>query len=326
MQDDKIIEYIQGKLIQDHEITEILSWIEASEDNQQRYNELKKIWVMTGLNTVKEVASTKFFSEEKFPPLLKLKYVNHWFKYASIIIITLILGGMGGYLYHNQSGGEQGNAVFAFSSGDQSNSQVTLPDGSVIDLNAKTKLTYQLDKKRNRRLVSLSGEACFNVVHNEKLPFVLDFGSLEVVDVGTVFNVKANEKTDYIETTLIEGLVDLVVNKTEVVNLVPGQKGVYSKKNHEINVTIADQQGITGWKSNRFVFEDECFEKVITELCAWYDVDVQWSNEGIKGERLHYIVQRSIEMETALELLKLSIPYKYRIITKDNEIEKIVIY
>lgn len=100
--------------------------------------------------------------------------------------------------------------------------RVCLPDGSIVKLNAGSKLFY---RENYNREVSLTGEACFEVTSDESNPFRVKVGKLNLVVTGTVFNVRAYEDESRVETTLASGKLRLENTKGEQIFLLhPGQK------------------------------------------------------------------------------------------------------
>lgn len=76
----------------------------------------------------------------------------------------------------------------------------TLPDGSLAWLNAMSTLRYPLKFSGKERLVALTGECKFKVIHNEKMPFHIEVAVQVVEDIGTEFNINAyteHSKQDY---------------------------------------------------------------------------------------------------------------------------------
>ena len=86
-----------------------------------------------------------------------------------------------------------------------SKSQVILPDGSKVWLNAGSSLKYSQDFNQNTREVILDGEGFFDVVVNKQLPFWVKTYGISIKVVGTAFNVKAYRDEKSIETTVERG-------------------------------------------------------------------------------------------------------------------------
>ena len=87
--------------------------------------------------------------------------------------------------------------------------KVTLPDGSNVWLNHSSTLKYPAMFQGDSRTVELTGEGYFEVAHNPKIPFIVKAGEIQVVAHGTTFNIMAYPDEDRIETSLINGSVEL---------------------------------------------------------------------------------------------------------------------
>ena len=87
-------------------------------------------------------------------------------------------------------------------SGDYGKSLVTLPDGTIVHLNAKSSLTYSQDFGRNDRKVALSGEGFFEVKKDTEKKFTVGTGYLDITVPGTKFNVYAYERKYIVEMSL----------------------------------------------------------------------------------------------------------------------------
>ena len=92
--------------------------------------------------------------------------------------------------------------------------RVALADGSVIELNAQTKVRVILTPT-NRRVELVAGEAHFTVAHDRARPFIVSAGGVAVRAVGTAFNVRL--ATTAVEVLVTEGKVSVA----EVERVVP---------------------------------------------------------------------------------------------------------
>lgn len=82
-------------------------------------------------------------------------------------------------------GGKKANAqalqeVNEISTRPGSKSKVQLPDGTVVWLNAGSKLTYTKDYGKELREVTLVGEGFFDVVKNKEKPFIISTSTINI--------------------------------------------------------------------------------------------------------------------------------------------------
>lgn len=86
---------------------------------------------------------------------------------------------------------------------------LTLEDGTIVQLNAGTILEYPPVFAGKTRRVKLSGEAMFEVQHDAQRPFIVETFACDVEVLGTKFNVKADKDNNRFSTTLVEGSVQI---------------------------------------------------------------------------------------------------------------------
>ena len=147
--------------------------------------------------------------------------------------------------------------------------QVTLPDGTKVWLNAASSLKFPVAFTGKERVVTLTGEAYFEVVHNEKMPFSVHTAGMVIEDLGTHFNIMAYPDEATVKTTLLEGAVSVSDGKKEV-RLKPGQQTVGMK------VQSADVEQAIAWKNGEFSFHHTSIYEVMRQVSRWYDVDVSY--------------------------------------------------
>lgn len=108
-----------------------------------------------------------------------------------------------------------------------------LPDGSSVSLKAGSVLSYNSERFEIERLVSLEGEACFDVRHDRYHPFVVKTKSMNIKVLGTLFNVSTNKAEDLVETTLARGSIVIQdVQGNDVLLVRPGQQVVFEDKDN----------------------------------------------------------------------------------------------
>jgi transmembrane sensor len=153
---------------------------------------------------------------------------------------------------------------------------VVLPDGTKVMLNAASKLTYPTAFTGKERLVELSGEGWFKVVHNEKQPFKIKTAGQIVEDIGTEININAYTDEPTIKTTLVEGSIRVRLNPAaNGTVLKPGQQSVV--QNNALTVTDADMEQELAWKNGYFDFESENIQPIMRRIARWYDIEVSYT-------------------------------------------------
>jgi len=174
---------------------------------------------------------------------------------------------------------------------------VTLSDGTKIYLNAESEISYASEFSDSLRLVSLKGEAFFEV-EKEGRPFVVEIVQTRVRVLGTSFNV--NQKANgALMIALVTGKVSINDQLGNRMDLEPSEMMV-KEKDGDIHKTTFDPMEITGWKDRVLVFKKSSLPEVKRKVENWFGVKVQldgqidpdWSYSGIyKDETLENVLR-----------------------------------
>lgn len=179
---------------------------------------------------------------------------------------------------------------------------VTLPDGTMVKLNAGTVLSYPTVFAKDKREVTLVGEAYFEVVKRKGQPFVVHAKNQDILVLGTHFNVNAYRTSAEIKTTLLEGKVTVKeLQQGRQVTLFPGDQAVNRGVNlskHAVNV-----QQEMAWVYGKFNFDGKSLREVMDELSHWYAIDVVYKGD-IPDVEFFGGTFRTSKLSTILKILK----------------------
>jgi len=182
--------------------------------------------------------------------------------------------------------------------------QLILPDGSKVWLNAGSSLHFPTAFAGKERRVELKGEAYFEVAKNRDMPFKVFANDMEVKVLGTHFNVMAYEDEKSMNTTLLEGSVQ-VLNGSGRVYLEPGEKAVLNKTSGNMNVSTADIEQAVAWKNGYFIFSDENIESIMRKVSRWYNVDVTFKG-SMNNKDFVGTISRNKNVSELLRMLELT--------------------
>lgn len=193
--------------------------------------------------------------------------------------------------------------------------ELVLSDGTVVLLNADSKITFPTRFTGNKRTVKLVGEAYFKVSKNKHCPFIVETGNLYTKVLGTEFNLKAYPHSD-VNVTLIKGSVAVNAEGKEVM-LKPGENAEYSE-NKDIEVTTVDTEGYIQWKDGYFYFDNVPLIDVVRDLGRWYNVNIEIRNNSLMSYRLHFIASRKASIKEFVDNLN---EFNYlHVVHKDNKL------
>jgi transmembrane sensor len=133
--------------------------------------------------------------------------------------------------------------------------QVTLGDGSQVELNLGTQLVYS-NYKDQRRVTLKKGEAFFNVRHDSAHPFIVRAGEGQVRVTGTQFNVW--KYGDQVRVTLLEGSVQIASDPVHgSVPLTPGMQASYQLGDATPRVkTINPNDSALAWRQGKLILDN----------------------------------------------------------------------
>jgi ferric-dicitrate binding protein FerR (iron transport regulator) len=215
-----------------------------------------------------------------------------------------------------------------------SKTNLVLPDGTNVFLNAGSKITYDKNYGNGSREINLVGEAYFDVVKNPAKPFIIHTPTINIRVLGTAFNVRCYPEEKNTETSLIRGSLEvsfkegrekiilkpsekLIVNNREISDSraqVAEKSKVSSKHVFELShVGLLPQDNTvieTSWVYNRLVFSSETFEEIASKMEKWYGVNIRFDNEELKNKKFTGVFEKETIYE-ALDAIQITTEFSY---------------
>jgi transmembrane sensor len=189
--------------------------------------------------------------------------------------------------------------------------QVRLPDGSVVDLNAASSLTYHTSLIENgKRTVVLRGEGYFQIHKDKVHPFIVKTEKQEVEVVGTHFNINSYGDEPAVSTTLIEGIVKVRAGKKDQI-LKPGEQSVNDGKT--IKVNQVDVENSIDWKNGDFNLDGVEFKIAMRKIARWYNMEVIYEEAISDSIRSGGWVSRKNPLSAVLKSIEASGQVHFRI-------------
>jgi transmembrane sensor len=186
---------------------------------------------------------------------------------------------------------------------------LVLSDGTKVYMNAGSTLEYPVAFTGSERLVKLSGEAYFEVVHNSKSPFRIKVGNQIIEDIGTSFNVNAYKEENFTSVTLVEGSVKISKKENEVI-IKPGQQALTYTYNNVISIKPADFDSALAWKNGLFHFDNSPLSIVLKQIARWYNLEIEYEG-GMPTKTIDGEIYRNMDGAQVLSILKnLGVNYK----------------
>lgn len=197
--------------------------------------------------------------------------------------------------------------------------RISLPDGSMVWLNAASSIRYPAVFDESERVVYLTGEAYFEIKqasreNGARLPFVVATRQQEVEVLGTHFNVKAYEDESSTITTLLEGKVRVVGlgqddSRQERI-LKTGESTAWNSS--EFRMLPDHPEKAVAWKNGKFIFTGENIKEIMRGLSRWYNVEVAYKGD-LRNVNFAGSLSRYDNINKILEKLELTGTVRFEI-------------
>ncbi|MET1055204.1 MAG: FecR domain-containing protein [Pedobacter sp.] len=304
------------------EVTRVLkSDIKATPRDEEVQLQLNRIWKQINAAT------------NRPSPVLKNRKSLDYKRWIAAAAVLLCVFTAGVVLYQNRYADRQGvsGAYKTWKVPFGKTLRIQLPDGSTVKMNAGTILSYPVHFAAGSREVMLQGEAYFEVTKNPHRPFLVHAGNLTVKVLGTAFNVKAYQDDANVETTLIHGKVQVVMDgePDKQITLVPNEKLTVSKRFSNIKTAhlpgevkyklqtiagsiAADDIYEIAWLSRKVAFNNESFGEVAKVIERKYKVKLVFQQEQLKSELITGVFETE-DLKRALHLLQMITEFEYEL-------------
>ncbi|WP_299260100.1 FecR family protein [uncultured Aquimarina sp.] len=182
----------------------------------------------------------------------------------------------------------------------------TLPENSIVTLNADSSIEYDKKSFAENRIIYLKGEAFFDVEKGSSFTVKTKNGDITVL--GTEFNVYA--RNENIEVHCFEGKVQ-VTNTKETVILTPGKA---IKSNAEGTLDPKEiKESKPSWMQGKSTFNQVTLKHLIGELERQYDIKIT-TNPNVDLNRLFsgFFVHNDLDkaLQTCFDPMDISYIFK----------------
>lgn len=201
------------------------------------------------------------------------------FAAAAVAVVAIVFAA---YFYRQASQPKEWIEVYAELGQKKS---VTLPDSSLVWLNAGSKLIYPKQFGGRIRQVYLSGEMFANVRKDPSKPFIVSADRMQVKVLGTSFNIKSYKEDPKSEVSLVEGKVSLLIDSGPMSGnlvLAPGDIVRLTKDDNRINFLHFDPTTYPNWvDNNNLYFVEQTLEDIVLELRRRFNVEIIITNKEL---------------------------------------------
>ena len=302
MDKDLLYRFFEGRASVD-EMRTVKEWAEASEENNILLRRERKFFdAMILVEPLKKVDLDSGFRWGK-------RYlIREFMKVASIVLITVSIT-FGLFSIGNDDKDEIAMQTITVPAGQRVN--LELPDGSNVWLNAGTVMQYPASFMKNKREITLDGEAYFEVAHNKKSPFIVHTHAMDVEVLGTEFNVEAYKRRKVFETSLIQGKVRIKSPSDEKTFLVLSPNYKTSLKDNKLVVSKIEDYNVYRWREGLYCFKNKPFIEILENLERYYELRIVLEKQSIAKIVLTGKFRISDGLDYALRVLQQDVAFTY---------------
>ncbi len=188
---------------------------------------------------------------------------------------------------------------------------VILTDGTIVHLNAGSKLTYPVRFAQNGRTVLLEGEGYFQVKEDKDRPFVVKTNFGDITVHGTEFNVSAYSDAKACYTTLVRGKVSCSNLSQETIMLSPGEQAIFAAG--KLEKQLVNIEEYIGWVKGEYVFNHKSLGEIMRTFEHWYDVSVYYETPALRNLTYSGNLKRYNTINTFLDALEITGDICYKI-------------
>ncbi len=317
--DINIIKYLT-KNASPEEQASLLAWLEESEENRTYFRSLKDAYDLGHLESYMKDSQMKLEWNKLTEKIREVKSIRTISRFRSISYTFLryaavfLLGALCIQVFHNLNNRIEEELLVntLVETGVGERSKITLPDGSVVWVNACSSVTYDNAFGQNDRVVTLQGEAYFEVAKDTLKPFMVQADRFTYRVTGTSFNVYAFDEDEEVSIALLEGGVTIEYDGTTHV-LYPEQMFTYNKTSKEVTLSKTNVNLLSSWRRGEFVFDNMTFDELVRRLERSYNVKFVFENQKIRKETFGGTLRNYDSLEMIMKVIQTGIPVQYRI-------------
>jgi len=294
----------------------ISRWFEDNDYEAELKNAIRRHWDEFSIETTdreKDLGSEltqlkQKIAFEKPVVAFRIRLQKFYMHAAAILLLPLLLYSIYSTLF-NAPATEVSSSVEIFSP-QGARTRFHLPDGTQGWLNSGSSLKYATNFLNNRN-VQLTGEAWFEVVHNENKSFVVSTASLDVRVLGTKFNVAAFPEEKVVEVVLQEGKVEVNGNdKLFTAEMKPNEQFTYNKELQTSTIQTVNADQFSAWKDGLLVFRNEPLAEVLKRIGRWYNIEFVLTDPELAKFRYRATFHEE-PIEEVIRLISLTVPIEY---------------
>jgi ferric-dicitrate binding protein FerR (iron transport regulator) len=222
--------------------------------------------------------------------------------------------------------------------------QISLADGTKVWVNTASALRYPVAFNGNKRNVTLTGEAYFEVAQDKEKPFTVETQDVSVHVLGTAFDVSSYSDDRQHNVVLVSGRVELATDghsgdaghqlrpdepSHQPIpgdlrrQLKPGDLATYTPGTGRLSITAVNTEEYISWRKGYLIFKRAPLEEIIKRLSRYYNIQIDMGSAAHTSETFSGRLDFQQNFEDIMEMLCTGTPFVYqakerKLVLKDN--------
>ncbi|MGF6130847.1 transmembrane sensor [Pseudomonas frederiksbergensis] len=288
--------------VEEHRRFEV--WLHEHPQHRDEFQLLQGLWTAADLLPAKRLQALC----EAAPERRKRRPLVRYAVAASVLAVALGLG-----LFSGLNHPATYTAEFSTALGERQH--VALPDGSMIDLNSRSRVQVWFEKHR-RGIELTEGEAMFSVEHDTSRPFVVETGNGQVTVTGTRFDVRRD--LTQTKVAVEQGTVKVQGYGADFISLTAGLGTHIDAKGKVATAYAVNPQELTAWRSGKLVFNNASLAEVAAEVSRYREKPLTVGNDKVGNLRLTSVF-KSDNTDALLKALPSILPVAVRTLSDGSQ-------
>ena len=284
-----IMSYLDGQCSAE-EAHELLLWVAESEENRLSFKALKEqyeVWNLTDfampelaeadVEAALDVVNAKIDAvEETETNVVQMPWLRRNYRYVSGVAAAFLIALFVGFLVRNSF-----DSTMTYAYNGQNESSFVLPDGTSVNFNSESTISYPEHFDKANRAVDFEGVAYFDVTKDENKPFVIHCNNMDVEVLGTTFLLNADKGNERYFVDLYTGKVRMTAfdekgRELSQIEVTPGERGVWNAAEGELKTMsypeVKEEELVI---NHVLVFDNESLSKIVEALEYLYKVEIE---------------------------------------------------
>ena len=333
-----IVRYLDGSLT--NEESEVLEeWLDQSVENRRILHSADQIWKASDTNPqislfeelnlekdwdnvfrkIQSSNSTERQSRAEYFRKMRQRHkiTSYLIKAAALILVAVTSGFLTLQYAPVEQNVEYEPAFREITTNPGERASIDLGDGTKVTLNIDSKLIIPDKFSQSERVVSLTGQAFFDVEPDKNRPFYIETKTARIEVMGTSFDVRSYDNEEKVQVAIREGTVAFSSKKDndEPLILTKGYVGTMDIAENDLSTEkVQNISAYFGWINGRLIFKEKPLRDVLRDISRWYDIEITLNleDESVLANRLTADLKtRSIQ--EVMEVIAMSMDIRYEV-------------